>query len=237
MTLRRQPTADGVAWIELDDGTNGLSADLIEALVGALASASRDPEVHVVVLAGTPQWFCSGATRQTLREVASHRISPAELTLCRKVLDVAVPVIAAVEGDTLGGGLALMLSADLVVVANDSRHAANFMSLGITPGMGITHLLGAAVGPALAAELLYSGRTVRGDALPSAAVNAAVAREDVRRTAGDLAWSMADKPRDNLRLLKRTLSLPRRRALEDAMTHESLMHESSLARWDERQMQ
>ncbi len=110
------------------------------------------------------------------------------------------------------------------------------MTLGITPGMGITHLLGSVVGPALANELLYTGRSIRGDALPAGVVNAVVDRPNVKSEAESLAWSVADNDRDNLRLLKNTLSLPRREALQRAMSMEALMHESSLARFDERQM-
>ena len=235
--LTRAPES-GVAWIELSDDAdnNGLSDNLIAGLVGALDTVGRDSETRAVVLAGTPRWFCSGAPRATLRAVQSHRRAPAELTLARKLLDVPVPVIAAAEGDTLGGGLALLLAADLLVVAGQSRHAANFMKLGITPGMGITHLLGAILGPALARELLYTGRSIRGADLPTGAANAIVPRDRVRERASDLAWAIADHDRDNLRLLKRSLSLPARRALEEAMTLESLMHESSLHRYDERQL-
>ena len=238
MSVEIQPPEAGVAWIELADeaGHNGLSDALITGLVDALETVGRDPETRTVILAGTPRWFCSGATKQTLRAVQSHRLAPAELTLARKLLDVPVPIIAAAEGDSLGGGLALLLAADLLVIADDSRHAANFMSLGITPGMGITHLLGATLGPALARELLYTGRSIRGAELPDGAVNAVVPRADVRARASDLAWAIADQDRDNLRLLKRSLSLPARRALEESMTLESLMHESSLRRFDERQM-
>lgn len=237
VTLR--PPADGIAWIELADeaGTNGLSQPMIDGIVEALRSVASDNDVRAVVLAGTARWFCSGATRETLKAVVSHRISPAELTLGLKIVQTPVPVIAAVEGDTLGGGLALMLACDLVVLASGSRHCANFMSLGITPGMGITHLLGSVVGPALANELLYAGRSIRAEALPTGAVNAVVQRSEVRATAESLAWSIASNDRDNLRLLKRTLTLPRREALERAMSMEALMHESSLARFDESQMQ
>ncbi len=236
VTLR--PPADGVAWIELADeaGTNGLSHPMIDGILGALEAAASDRNVRAIVLAGTERWFCSGATRETLRDVASHRISPAELTLGLKIVQAPVPVIAAVEGDTLGGGFALMLACDLLILASSSRHCANFMSLGITPGMGITHLLGSIVGPALANELLYTGRSIRADALPAGVVNAVVERSKVRSAAESLAWSVADNDRDNLRLLKSTLTLPRREALQRATTMEALMHESSLTRFDERQM-
>ncbi len=237
VTLRSP--SDGVAWIELADeaGTNGLSQAMIDGIVDALQAVGADAEVRAVVMAGTPRWFCSGATRETLRDVVAHRISPAELTLGLKIVETPVPVIAAVEGDTLGGGLALMLACDLLVLASGSRHCANFMSLGITPGMGITHLLSSVVGPALAHELLYTGRSIRAEDLPAGSVNAVLERAQVRPTAETLAWSVANQGRDNLRLLKRTLTLPRREALQRALSMEALMHESSLARFDESQMQ
>lgn len=233
-----RPTTEGVACIELSDeaGHNGLSVPLIDGIVDALEAVASDPEVRAVVLTGTQQWFCSGATRETLREVVSHRISPAELTLGLKIVQTPVPVIAAVEGDTLGGGLALMLACDLLVLASRSRHCANFMTLGITPGMGITHLLGSLLGSALAHELLYTGRSIRAEEFPSGSVNAVVEQSDVRTRAESLAWSIASNDRDNLRLLKATLTLPRREALLRAMSMEALMHESSLPRFDERQM-
>ncbi len=235
MSVEIQTGPAGVAYVRMLDvaGHNGLSEAFVSRLLAALGRVGADPNVRVIVLAGTERWFCSGATRQMLHDVVAHRIAPAELTLAQRVVDLPVPVIAAARGDTLGGGLALMLACDLRVVATTSRHCANFMTLGITPGMGTTALLRDALGPALADELQYTGKTVRGDALPPGSVNAVVDPAAVEAAAADLAWQLAAHPRDNLRLLKRTLTLPRRRALLEANTLESLMHESSLTRFDE----
>ena len=232
-----RPAQDGVVWVELDDGdANGLSNAMIDGLVQALRGVGADSSARVAVLAGNSRWFCSGATRDTLQAVVEHRLAPAELTLGMVVAQAPVPVIAAAEGDTLGGGLALLLACDLRVLASQSRHCANFMTLGITPGMGITHLLSDAVGTAMAHELLYTGRTVRAGELPAGCVNAVVDRARVRTTAEALAWSVACNARDNLRLLKSSLALARREALQRAFHLEALMHESSLTRFDERQM-
>lgn len=238
MSVELQSVADGVAHVRMLDeaGHNGLSEAFVSHLLAALGRAATTDTARVVVLSGTARWFCSGATRQMLDAVVTHRVAPAELTLAQRVADLPVPVIAAVRGDTLGGGFALMLACDLRVVAAQSRHCANFMSLGITPGMGTTALLRDALGPALADELQYTAKTLRGDALPPGCVNAVVAGDEVDRVAADLAWQVAAHDRDNLRLLKRTLTLPRRRALLDANTLESLMHDSSLTRFDDRNL-
>jgi len=138
-------------------------------------------------------------------------------------------VISAMEGHAIGGGLALGLSCDLVVLARESRYGASFMNMGFTPGMGSTRLLEWALSPALVAELLFTGATKRGRELEGrAGVNAVVPRAEVMARALDLAERIAEKPRSALTLLKRTLSLPRRRAFEESLTLESFMHQITL---------
>lgn len=226
----------GVAWIEMDEGVNAFTPSLVRGLLEAIDAVARDVDVRAVVLAGTREHFCSGATGQTLRDLRAGRLASTELVLGRRLLDVPVPVIAAAEGSAIGGGLALLLSADLHVIAGESRYGTNFMELGITPGMGSTRLLETVLAPPLAHALLYTATLRRGSTLAGAGFNAVVPRDQVRATAADLAWQIAEKPRANLVLLKRTLSLPKRRALEEAMTFESLMHETSLQRLDESEL-
>jgi polyketide biosynthesis enoyl-CoA hydratase PksI len=114
-------------------------------------------------------------------------------------------------------------------MARESRYCASFMNMGFTPGMGCTRLLEWALSPALVAELLYTGVAKRGRDLEGhAGVNAVVPRAEVMPRALDLAERIADKPRPALELLKRTLSLPRRRAFEETLTLESFMHQITL---------
>jgi enoyl-CoA hydratase/carnithine racemase len=72
----------------------------------------------------------------------------------------AKPIVAAVNGAAIGGGLGLALAADFRVVANDARLSANFSRLGYFPGFGLTVTLPRLIGAQKAAQLLYSGRRV-----------------------------------------------------------------------------
>lgn len=227
--LVRLRKEDGIAWIEMLDaaGHNGFSPRFVPALLAVLDEVEASPDVVVAVLAGLPEVFSSGATREVLEAIREGQLLPTELVLGRRLMGLRVPVIAAAEGHAIGGGFALLLSCDLTVLAKESRYGANFMSLGITPGMGITRLLEEVVGKSLAHELLYTGEVRRGATLEGVGFSAVVERKDVRDRAHALAWSISEKPRRSVELLKRALSLPRRRAFEEALTIESMMHERS----------
>jgi polyketide biosynthesis enoyl-CoA hydratase PksI len=223
--------SDGVGLLQMQDhaGRNAMSERFVGELTRALRAAAAWREGKVVVLSGLPEIFSSGADRETLVGLVSGRLSPTDILLPKLVLDLPVPVIAAMEGHAVGGGLALGLSCDLAVLARESRYCASFMNMGFTPGMGCTRLLEWALSPALVAELLYTGVAKRGRDLEGhAGVNAVVPRAEVMPRALDLAERIADKPRPALELLKRTLSLPRRRAFEETLTLESFMHQITL---------
>jgi polyketide biosynthesis enoyl-CoA hydratase PksI len=223
---------DGVGLIEMVDhaGANALSEKLVSALLWAFEQVHRSQNTKVVVLLGTKQVFSSGADRAMLDEIQEGDLAPSELVLARRVLDLPVPVIGAAEGSAVGGGLALLFACDLIMVADEKRYGANFVSLGITPGMGTTRLLEHALSPARAHELIYSGALVLGSELSQGSgVNASLPSANVRGKALDLAWRIAEAPRRTLSMLKRSLVLPRVRALEEAFTLESLMHETTFS--------
>jgi polyketide biosynthesis enoyl-CoA hydratase PksI len=223
--------SDGVARILMRDreGHNALSPDFTAALLNALETVNADPSATVVLLCGTPDYFCTGATRDLLEALHDGRVLPTELGLARRVLELDLPVIASCAGAAMGGGLVLAAACDLVVLAADRRYGFNFMDLGITPGMGSTALAEQVFGPAIAHELLYGGEFKLGYELARCVGVSAVAPSSVvdLRAAG-LAQRIADKPRKNLSMLKRTLTIGRRARLEEALTIESLMHETSL---------
>lgn len=209
-------------------GRNALSEPLVHALLARLAEAGQDERIHALVLCGLPDVFCAGASRDMLRSIVTGRIAPTDILLSKAVLDLPIPVVAAMEGHAIGGGLALGVCADVVVMARESRYGASFMNMGFTPGMGITKLLEHVMSPALAAELLFSGEPRKGkDFIGQSGFNYILPKAEVMPKAMSVAARIADKPRTSLALLKRTLSLPRRQAFEATRTVESLMHEIS----------
>ncbi|MEZ4433244.1 MAG: polyketide synthase [bacterium] len=218
---------DGVARVAMRDraGDNMLGVAFVDALVAALHGAAADPTARVVLLEGLPEVFCAGAPPALLDDLRAGRAAPADLTLPRVFFDLPLPIIAAMAGHAVGGGLCLGLCADIVLLARESRYGANFMALGFTPGMGATAILEHALSPAIAHELLYTAELRRGDAFAGATgINHVLPRGEVVDRALDIALRIAEKPRDCVELLKRTLSLPRRRRYEAALTLETLMH-------------
>jgi len=216
-----------VARIVLADpgSSNALGDDMAAALTAAFGDLERQEQVRVVLLAAEGDTFSSGAPRDLLVRLARGEVRPTDIHLPRLLLGCPVPVIAAMAGHATGGGFALGLAADIVLMAEESRYGFPFMDLGFTPGMGSTVLCEHVLSPAIAHELLYSGELRRGRAFARTGVNHVLPRAEVLPHATDLAERIAGKPRTALEALKRTLSMPRRRAFELSFTTESLMHQ------------
>jgi len=228
VAIRREE--DGIAVLQLQDakGANAFDEPFVADLLACLDALARDPDLRVCVLRGLPEVFCSGAGQAMLLALAEGRASPSDIVLSKMLLDLPFPTIAAMEGHALGGGLALGLCCDVVLLARESRYGCSFMNLGFTPGMGITRLLQLAVGEYVAAEMLYGGQFFKGSHFAGhGAVNYVLPRADVWAQALAVARRFADKPRLSLELLKRYLSLPRRIAFEETRTVEAAMHRLS----------
>jgi len=226
----RVTAAHGIASVVLADpgSANALDERMTHALEDAFEAVDRDAGVRAVVLSAEGDTFSSGAPRDLLLRLAAGDVCPTEILLPKLLLDCPVPVVAAMAGHATGGGFALGLAADIVLMAEDCRYGFTFMNLGFTPGMGSTTLCEHVLSPAVAHELLYTGELRRGRAFAGCGVNHVLPRESVVSAALDIAARIADKPRHAVTALKRTLSLPRRRAFETSLTHESLMHELTL---------
>src|SRR5439155_1569186 len=116
------------------------------------------PRCRAIVLCSTGKHFCAGAN--------FGGRNPAEGPLYEEAVRVfaaQTPVVAAVQGAAVGGGLGVALSADFRVASPESRFVANFARLGIHHGFGLTVTLPLVVGHQRALELLYTGRRVKGE--------------------------------------------------------------------------
>lgn len=225
--------AESIALLETADAENGnrLSERLCEEFTGALEVLARDSSIRVLLLSGTPRVFCAGAALESLHRIAAGEFDVKDLTLARRILEFPVPVVGAIEGHAIGGGLLMAVCCDITVASESSRYGVNFTDLGFTPGMGATALLPAMVGPQFAAEMMltakfYKGRELKNRGLFTHVVPAA----EVVPLAEDIAARIATKPRHVLEMLKETLALPRRIALEGAVARESLMHRICFSR-------
>lgn len=229
---------DGLWQVVMADGKakNSFGEAFVAELEEVLDFVCRDRSVKVVIVRGLPEVFAAGAPRELLERLAQGELVPTDIALSKAMLDVPVPTIAAMEGHATGGGLALGLCADIVVMAKESRYGASFMNMGFTPGMGMTRLLEHVLSPAIAQELLYTGEFRKGaEFVGASGVNYILPKAQVCAKAMDVAERIAEKPRCSLELLKRTLSIRRRQAFEESRTLEAMMHSISFTQDEIRQ--
>lgn len=230
---------DGILVLSLQDGEerNTFCEPFIEQLMAGLEQISKDREARVCILRGLPDVFCAGAHEDLLLSLAEDHFAASDILLPKVLLDIPIPTIAAMEGHAVGGGLALGLCCDVVLMARESRYGCSFMNMGFTPGMGITRLLQSAVGDYLANEMMFGGQFFKGRHFEQrSAINYVLPKTQVWSKALQMGRRMADKPRHALEMLKRYLSLPRRQAFEESLTMESAMHKLCFSRPEAKQM-
>lgn len=212
-------------------GRNALSNEFVESLKDAFDVINNNSSVKVVIFRGNKEIFCSGAKKSILVDFMKGKVKPRDILLPKLILDMPIPVIAAMEGHAVGGGFALGLCADIIIIDENSRYGCNFMNMGFTPGMGTTKLLENVLTPVLAHELLYTGELRKGKNFKQSGCvfNAILPKKEVFPKALAIAERIAEKPRNSLLLLKATLSLPKRKCFEETITMETMMHQITFA--------
>lgn len=207
-------SSGGIANLQLLDAgsKNGLTPAFVEELIHFLKLLKANEDYKVLIISGLPDVFCSGADLDTLVKLCKKEIKPVDIVLSKMLLDIPVPVISAMEGHAIGGGLALGLCADIAILAEESRYGCSFMNMGFSPGMGITKLMGHYMSAAVAQEMQYTGNFYSGKSLLGRTnLNYILPKAEVMEKAQSLAEAMAEKPRKALSVLKRYQSMERRR--------------------------
>jgi enoyl-CoA hydratase len=158
--------AVGVATLNRPSALNALTVELLELLERYADEAERDPEVRVLVITGSGERaFCAGADLKTLEQEYAGEVEPDELVdlmhrSLGRIEGLQLPVIAAVRGYCFGGGLELMLAADLCISADDARFGLPEVNVGALPGAGGTQRLPRLVGARTAKELIFTGEPI-----------------------------------------------------------------------------
>ncbi len=223
---------NGVAWFKMNDiaGKNVFSETFIADFVRTMDELEtlRSPP-RVMVLCGLHDVFCAGADKKTLMALTDGEILVKDLVMSERLLNADFPIIAAMEGHALGGGLALACCSDIVIAARESRYGAVFMSMGFTPGMGITTLLPDLVGPFVANEMMFTAKRFKGMELErmNTNINRFAAKIRVMSVARDIAKQISEKNPASVQLLKYSLGARKKKLLTDARKQEDLMHRIS----------
>ncbi|UED84462.1 enoyl-CoA hydratase/isomerase family protein [Streptomyces profundus] len=204
----------GVVQLLLDrpEAMNALSSRLAAALAEACAALAANRTVRAVVLGSTHERaFCVGADlkeRNRLDDAGLRRQRAVLRAAFGGVLDLPMPVIAAVRGFALGGGYELALSCDLIVADESAVVGLPEVSVGVLPGGGGTQLLPRRVGAARAAELIFTARKVpAAEAHTLGLVDQLAAAGEERTEALAVARRIAGNSPVGVRAAKRALRL------------------------------
>jgi 3-hydroxyacyl-CoA dehydrogenase len=198
--LVRVSVREGIALIEIDNPPVNVTSHGVRA--GLLAAASQiadDPAVQAAVIVAAGRTFVAGAD---IREQGKALQPPSLPEVCNAIEACAKPVVAAIHGNALGGGLELALSAHARIATADARVGFPEVNLGIIPGAGGTQRAPRLAGMATAIELVTSGRPISGAQAYARGLIDRVASGDLREEATALARELIGKP------IRRTGALP-----------------------------
>jgi len=207
----RLESKDGIATITLaqPERMNALNFAMLDALVEALDSVRRSDD-RVLVLAAEGRAFCAGADRAEMIErkptewepIVAHYLDPV-----RRIADLDIPVIAKLQGDTVGGGFGLAIACDFRIAVEGIRLGAPFVRIGLAGcDMSAGYYLPRLIPLGAATEMMMTGKLVRADeALALGLVHRVVADEDLDGEVRKLAEQLRNGPPIALAFTKRAI--------------------------------
>jgi enoyl-CoA hydratase len=171
---------------------NAISSELLGRLGEAMAAVDANDEIRAVILTGADPAFCAGVDlREVGRETSVLRAAPASGTHAPWT-PLSKPVIAAVNGPAVTGGLELVLSCDIVICSERAAFADTHARVGVLPGWGLSVLLPLAVGRSRARQMSFTGDFLTaGQALTAGLVSEVVPHADLLGRAGEIAAAIA----------------------------------------------
>jgi enoyl-CoA hydratase/carnithine racemase len=195
----RVEVSESVATIRLDrPPMNALSAQLTDEIAAAARQVGTDAGIRAVVLYGGEKVFAAGADIKEMAQAGPRQAAAIARRLHDAFTEVAripKPVIAAITGYALGGGLELALCADFRVLGEGAKVGQPEIQLGVIPGAGGTQRLPRLVGPARAKDMIFTGRFVAApEALAIGLADQVVPDADVAPAARALAARYAGGP-------------------------------------------
>ena len=216
-------SAEGVVTVTLNrpEKRNAIDGEIIEGLLDALRDIGNDRSARAVVLTGAGDCFCAGLDMANMADMVSgdltadsaaqayDELSPAGANRVQQLgwgwQELPIPVIAAVHGAAMGGGLNLAMGADIRVVTPDAKLGFVEISFGLLPDMSATQSLRHLVGLERAKELILTGRRFSGRQACEYGLATSLA-EDARDEAQAIARAIAGRNPDAVRAGKKLLN-------------------------------
>ena len=228
----------GIARVTLNrpDKMNALSLDLFKALVATGEAIKSDASVRVVVLSGAGKAFCAGLDMELMMSGGAPDLLERSHGVCNLFQqaawvwhEVPVPVIAAVHGSCLGGGLQVMCGADMRYIHPQTKLSIMEMKWGLVPDMAGTQLWGAYVREDIIRELTYSARVFTGEEAECYGFATRLC-EDPLADAMETAAQIAHKNPDAIRAAKRLINNQRQPDIAAGILAESVEQDALMGK-------
>ncbi|GAK05172.1 enoyl-CoA hydratase [Geomicrobium sp. JCM 19037] len=189
---------ESVAWVQVKHPpANALSTELLTQLDERMTELSHDDEISAIILHGERRFFVAGADIKEFEGKKGSDLADGGQALFNKLESFNKPIVAAIHGAALGGGLELAMACTIRIATEDAKLGLPETNLGLIPGYGGTQRLPKLVGPHKAAEMMLTGLPITGaDALMWRLVNdTAKDEQQLLEKAGKLAQTIAEKSR------------------------------------------
>lgn len=151
----------GLVFLNRPNTLNALSSGLMTELMDALSSFEADVKIHCIVISGNEKVFSAGADiREMSNWNAVEALKQSNLERFDQLKKITKPLIAALSGYALGGGLELAMACDIIIAAEDTKLGQPEINIGVFPGAGGTQRLTRAVGKFKAMEMILTGNPI-----------------------------------------------------------------------------
>src|SRR5512143_3298990 len=183
----------GLVTLNRPEARNALNRQLVRELMDALEAFDHDDGIGAMVVAGNEKAFAAGADiKEMVNNSVAQMVDSNFAASFARMMTIRKPVIAAVSGWALGGGMEIALSCDMIVASESARFGQPEVTIGVIPGAGGTQRLTHALGKALAMEVILNNRLISADeALHYGLVNRVVPVERYLEEAISLAQEIA----------------------------------------------
>lgn len=215
----------GLIKLNRPESFNALNQQLLLEIMEGLKDLDQNEKIGAMVITGNDKAFAAGADISAMANATSEEIRNSTFIPAFSLIrNITKPIIAAVSGYCLGGGLELAMSCDMIVSSTKSKFGQPEINLGIIPGAGGTQRLTRSVGKVIAMEMILNNRTLKADeALSMGLINAVYAVEEYLERSISLAQEIAQRAPLAIQAAKKAIN-----QVDDLHLSEGLIEEREL---------
>jgi enoyl-CoA hydratase len=218
---------EAIATITLNrpEALNALSKEVITEILQALEDIEKDENTNVVILTGAGEKaFSAGAdikTMQGMNALKARELSTMGGKLCHALENLEKPVIAAINGYALGGGLEIAMACDIRIATENARMGQTEINIGLIPGWGGTQRLTRLIGKTKAKELVFTGKMIDAKTAEQLGlINMAVPPDKFKETVKQFATELAQKAPVAIKVIKALINKGEDASLDSALALE-----------------